>query len=388
MAGFLNALSFLAPVGESVGQTMGQFQQQSQQQSNRDAFGKALDNLGPNPEFDLMRQMWKSGASPEAISSVMGGPIGGALQKQYQQQRWNEFVGPEGIKSLTPDKIWEGVGRNIFTPDEAFKYQEDLLKMQAERDKLQQAGRIKTDPKFGTFLATKGITTQDQLDKLEQDPDAMKTLQPEYEQFAGLGAGSTKLIRDFDPNKGEEVWRYVPAHGPAGEIAGHVRPPVGGNPIAVLNSAEMGMHRLQDLMKPLGDSNVPMLIPAEMQKRGIKPSEQYAAVQDQIGQTFAAISTMIMRAGGFRNPQVAQEWMGTHIPKSTDSPALVNSKLKQWFTPGGLMDQYRVALGQNMLLIPTKGGGLTSGGPDPFAVPPTVPGGPAAAPPADLEDVD
>jgi len=375
MAGFLNALSFMAPVGQTLGPAMQIGARQAELDQQKNAFGKLLDTLGP--EYEPFRQYFKAGGTPHEVSAAMGGPIGQRLQQQYQTQQWKDFVGPGGVSGLTPDKIWEGVSRGIFTPEEAIKYQGDLLKNQLEQRKLDEGGMLKTDPKFGTFMALHGITTPDQLRQIEQDPDKMKALQPEYEQFAGVGSGSTKLIRDYDPNTGEETWKYVPKSLPAGEIAGHVRPPVGGNPIAVMRSAEMGMHRLQNLMKPIGDSNVPMLLPAEMMKRGVKPSDEYMAAQTQIGQTFATLSTMIMRAGGFRNPQVAQEWMNTHVPKATDSPAMVNSKLKEWFDPGGLLDQYREMLGMNMTGIPGE---------------PRVPFQPdaqagAGAPPADLQDI-
>src|SRR5215471_17476241 len=114
MGGFLGALGALGPAGIDIGRTWQNYNTVKQQQANRAAFGSALDALPPDPEYDVMRQMWKAGASPEAVSQIASGPFGQRLQQEWQTRRWNQFVGPGGIKELTPDKIWQGVGQGIF----------------------------------------------------------------------------------------------------------------------------------------------------------------------------------------------------------------------------------------------------------------------------------
>ena len=387
MGGFLGALGALGPAGIDIGRTWQNYNTVKQQQANRAAFGSAIDALPPDPEYDLMRQMHKAGASPEAVLQIAHSTIGEQLQKDWDARRWQDFVGPGGIKELTPDKIWEGVGRRIFTPDEAMKYQDELLKYKIEEQKLAASGQPKLSANFATFLATRNLTQEDL--KNMSDPDRAK-LTKDFEQMFNIGPGATTLKTTHNYDTGDDEITAVPAHPELGTVVGVAKPPVGGNPIHLLNSVNTGMQETLKLLAPMGDSNIPLQLPAILQSHGVAPTKQYVELSDQVGAVFTTLNMMIMRMGGFRNVEAAKQFMNTHVPQpGVDSPQLIRDKIEQWLKPGtgGLMNQYREAVGAHMLLIPNDKGGLDS---EREPEPPAGAGGGGAPeePPDDLTDIN
>src|SRR5215471_7283809 len=383
MGGFLGALGAIKKAGIDIGRTWQNYNTVKQQQANRAAFGSAIDALPPDPEYDLMRQMHKAGASPEAVLQIAHSTIGEQLQKDWDARRWQDFVGPGGIKELTPDKIWEVVGRRIFTPDKAMKYQDELLKYKIEEQKLAASGQPKLSANFATFLATRNLTQEDL--KNMSDPDRAK-LTKDFEQMFNIGPGATTLKTVHRYDTGEDEITAVQAHPELGTVVGVAKPPVGGNPMHLLNAVNTGMQQTLELLKPMGDSKLPLQLPQVLISHGVAPSKQYVELSDQVGAVYTTLTTMIMRAGGFRNVAAATEFMNTHVPRpGVDSPELIRDKLEQWMKPGpgGLMNQYREMLGANMYAVPNAAGGL-----DAVPMPPPAAGeGVPAEPPDDLSDL-
>lgn len=91
MAGFLSAL---IPVAQTLGPEMQIGAREAQRQSSQDAFGKLLDQLGP--EAEPFRQYFKAGGTPAQVSSAMGGTIGQEIQQKYSVHRMGEIMGGGG----------------------------------------------------------------------------------------------------------------------------------------------------------------------------------------------------------------------------------------------------------------------------------------------------
>src|SRR5215471_2563399 len=91
MAGFLSALSFAAPIGQTLGPAMQIGAREAQRQSAEDAYRKVLDQELPNdPSFNAIRQYSKL-ASPHDTAAILGGDLGKRAWEKYQTARANEI---------------------------------------------------------------------------------------------------------------------------------------------------------------------------------------------------------------------------------------------------------------------------------------------------------
>src|SRR5215831_9749543 len=117
MAGFLNALSFAIPVGQTLGPAMQIGARERQRQSAEDAYRNMLDQELPNdPSFNAIRQYAKV-ASPHDTAAVLGGDLGKNAYEKYQsaraQQIWNEKK-PDGTEYSDAEKIQRLAVANII----------------------------------------------------------------------------------------------------------------------------------------------------------------------------------------------------------------------------------------------------------------------------------
>lgn len=87
MAGFLSAL---IPVAQTLGPEMQIGAREAQRQSSTDAYGKLLDQLGP--EAEPFRQYFKAGGTPAEVSAAMGGEIGQELRQKHAITRMSEIM--------------------------------------------------------------------------------------------------------------------------------------------------------------------------------------------------------------------------------------------------------------------------------------------------------
>lgn len=96
MAGFLSAL---IPVAQTLGPEMQIGAREAQRQSSTDAYGKLLDQLGP--EAEPFRQYFKAGGTPAQVSAAMGGEIGQELRQKHAITRMSEIMeGPDLKQNL------------------------------------------------------------------------------------------------------------------------------------------------------------------------------------------------------------------------------------------------------------------------------------------------
>lgn len=123
MAGFLMPLAGIASqLGTPAAQGLQDIHTMDQQAVNRAAFGKTLEGLGP--DYEYARQMWNSGASPEAVISTMSGPVGQAVAAQHYAEQGAQIFGTDE----PIDQKLEKWGQLTGKWDPYLKYQENLLK--------------------------------------------------------------------------------------------------------------------------------------------------------------------------------------------------------------------------------------------------------------------
>jgi hypothetical protein len=108
IAGFLNALSFITPVAQTLGPEMQIGAREAQRQSSEAAFDKLLDDAG-GPELDPFRAYRKAGATPAQTTSAMSGDIGKAIQQKYAVHRMSEIMGGPDFKQNLITAAGEGL---------------------------------------------------------------------------------------------------------------------------------------------------------------------------------------------------------------------------------------------------------------------------------------
>lgn len=167
MGGFLNALSFLAPVGETLGGAMQQGQQRQEREASQQAFGKLLEGLGP--EYEPFRQYYKAGGTPHDVSAAISGPIGAQLRQQATAGQVNKILESGGTD--------EEIARQLTEATSDPKYWEDFA-----------LGKLKASQKQNKFGT----------------PDEMKTTLQNYANTPGLPPSEQALFRSAadsgDPN--------------------------------------------------------------------------------------------------------------------------------------------------------------------------------------------
>src|SRR5262252_1396620 len=129
MAGFLSSiaggvLGGLGVTGLDAAKTLQNYQTVKQQQSNREAFGAALEKMGP--EGEIFRQMYAAGASIPAINATMEGGVGQDIRQQYIQGQIDNIV------KTTPDPMERAWKIYAVTQDAG------LLKSLLEAQRFQQ----------------------------------------------------------------------------------------------------------------------------------------------------------------------------------------------------------------------------------------------------------
>ena len=107
MAGFLSALSFAAPIGQTLGPALQIGAREAQRQSSDDAFRKMVDQeLPTGSDYDAIRQYAKV-ASPHDVMSALSGDIGKRIEQKYVTQKaseiWNEKK-PDGTEYTDTEK--------------------------------------------------------------------------------------------------------------------------------------------------------------------------------------------------------------------------------------------------------------------------------------------
>lgn len=122
MAGFLSALSLGIPIAQTLGPEMQIGAREAQRQSSSDAFGKLLDQLGPDAE--PFRQYFKAGGTPSQVSSAMGGEIGQELRQKHAVTRMSEIMeGPDFRQNLIT-----AAGEGLIPWKEVLGYMKDPTK--------------------------------------------------------------------------------------------------------------------------------------------------------------------------------------------------------------------------------------------------------------------
>lgn len=107
MGGFLTALAGgLSQLGTPAAQGLSDIQRANQQATNRASFGQALNapELGNDPEIQMMRQMFNAGASPEAVTSIAGGPVGQSLINAHMSSEAKRIFGNYGAPDFDMNK--------------------------------------------------------------------------------------------------------------------------------------------------------------------------------------------------------------------------------------------------------------------------------------------
>jgi len=121
MAGFLSALSFAAPIGQTLGPAMQigarEAERQQHEQALQSAWGKALDRLPP--QYEWARDMFKAGAKPAEIASAVG-MFGKPAEETARLDRIKELF-PTEESWHDPARVRAGLEEGVFTgwPKEA-----------------------------------------------------------------------------------------------------------------------------------------------------------------------------------------------------------------------------------------------------------------------------
>lgn len=365
MAGFLTGLGLAGTLAGSAGRNWQNLQNVQQQNLDRSSFGKALDALGPDPEYEMARQMFKAGASPNAITSVMGGDIGKSLQQSAMQQHINDIIADKTMSDT--DKQMRLVGIGAMTPDKFYE-------LQTQAAKPKPATPAEMQAHIGTWANSNppGVPADvlARAKAIAQDPNPNpadleefdKSVIPSFDKFhQAAGPDATEIKGPFWEG-GKAYYKYVPKQAPAGTIAGEAPPRAGAAQLEegkhVLASAVQGMNRLQ---KTIGDykmdkSRAPMwgtVIRNAMHMAG-DPKEQ--EIVGQVSMIHTAMIGMVDQAWRSRNPTKADEITKYHIPQVGDAPVLILQKIHDWMEPGGYFDQYKTLIGEQADAAAAAGG--------------------------------
>lgn len=353
MAGFIN----LANLGKSLLGGLGVAQERAgvsdiyaaqkelarQQLETR---GRALDAVlqGAGPEYEVFRQARKAGATAADIASMMSGPLGKSVQQSYAREAGNKIV-TDVMKDPTdwgnPDKQRELQTRFLSA---GLEDPSDYAKTMST---LATAGMgFKPTGTLANFLTFKKITPQQWAG---MSPEDRAALRPEYEQFAHAGMSDTELKPIYHPETKTTTLDYVPKHGEPGKSAGLVTPRAGAGTQKqseqMLQATEAGLKRLDQMIddQGLSTSDRPMLTPLIKSWMHMKGGEEQS-IAGQVSVIHANLLGMVGRAWGSRNPTFADAVTKYHIPRVGDSPARVKELIAEWLTPGGFLDQYKIAV--------------------------------------------
>lgn len=355
MAGFLNALSFLAPVGQTLGPAMQigarQAQAEDQRQKSQNAFGKLLDNLGP--EYEPFRQWFKAGGAPHDVMAGIGGPIGERLQQQHKTELTNQILSDP---KLSPAEKNQRLFENNLISGESF-----MKTLTATQPQQKVTGN------FNDFLALKGLTLDDFNKK---SPAEKQALLPEFEQFkwkqTGGGAGGDDIEWKslFNPKTGNIELTAVPKHARPGTIAGLGAPRAGSSAQAEVTTAQTNLQDIGQTLKSIkgGISSVPMWATVYKMRAGLPVDANDSRLLGQVSTLQTSLVGLVMRSWGSRNAQAAKDFIDLHVPKPGDSPALINQKVQEWTRPGGYLDLYRGMSGMVSESELQQRSGLTGGG--------------------------
>jgi hypothetical protein len=131
MAGFLSALSFAAPIGQTLGPALQIGAREQQRQSSEDAFRKMVDQeLPTGSDYDAIRQYAKV-ASPHDVMAALGGDIGKRIEQKYLTQKageiWNEKK-PDGTEYSDTEKYQRLAIAGVIPWDKFFEFTKQSTK--------------------------------------------------------------------------------------------------------------------------------------------------------------------------------------------------------------------------------------------------------------------
>jgi len=348
MAGFLSALSYLAPIGQTLGPQMQIGARQAELEQQRTAFGKMLDQLGP--EYEPFRQYYKAGGTPHEVSAAIGGPIGEQLRQQHTSSEINRIMNDP---TLSPAQRNQQLFASNLISGESFM-------------KSLTTPEAKTSANMRDFLAFHGLTMED----FQKKPDAeKKALQDQFEQFVHpktAGAGDAIEWKPlYDEKTGQYNLTAIPKAAPVGTIIGQMGPKGGGaNPVQEMAATKFGFNQLSSMIDKLpSGQKIPTWGEVVKMRAGLPLTNQMVALVGQMSVIGTNLTGLVARAWGTRNIGAVQDFIRLHTPQAGDSPALAKQKLEEWTRPGGYLDQYGIMIGTVPQSGPPMGGGGAPGGP-------------------------
>ena len=365
MGGFLNALSFLAPVGETLGGAANQLNYQAQQQR---AQTDLLKSLGP--EYQPLIDYAQAGG--HNVLELLGGNVGKDIQQKFASQRMAEIMQQPGDR-LT--NLWQAAGEGLISSDDVMNYgiKDEELKIE-ERKAAMAGGVFKPTGDEANFLSRKGITGEEWQMMGEDARQAVFRGAPDgfsYNDFLGEKAGY-EMKPVSHPETGETTYQYMPKRPGAGvpiETGAQVTPRQGGNPQQMLYTSRQAMQDLTKILQDTGRSgdSTPMWQDAVKRWIGVPIDQTDNEIINQQSLLETNLTGMVARAWGTRNIKMAKDMTTYHIPKAGESPAATEQKMQDWLRSGGFFDKYLQAVGGKVDpatmtadISPTPAGGGTA----------------------------
>ena len=352
MGGFLRSFAPYAAVlqGQQQGQNATDYyRQQAQQKQIEDQLNRAL-LMGKLQDMQTQQKALAAAPPEEQQFLNLHGNVKDWTSRQERTTKANSVSDQMYQDAMDPSKSAQE-RMDLFQRSANLRAHPELIDLPENQRYGSGTTKPLTKP-FHTFSTAEGEQAFEGYDA--SGNPIIKRVGGNKPSSAGEG---TELRQVYDPVKGTTSWQYVPKSGAVGSSAGEVRPPMGANAIAESNATNMGLSQLKDQVKALGPSSgVPNWSRVALQKLGLASADP--RITDMLGQVSVINTTLtglVMRSWGSRNAKAAQEMIDLHVPKPTDSPALIMQKIDDWQKPGGYLDQYKVMMG-------AEGGGSTSAG--------------------------